>query len=105
MARFQEIISGLLCSLGVVLLMGSFVLVPTSATMGQDTGLQQNCPNSAGCNDGCITDACFQAGCTNVVGCTCTNNTYDPNCSARCKCVLLPAGAQGCECGNKYKTL
>jgi len=57
------------------------------------------CPNSSGCSNGCyLSQTCFVAGCTNVSGCKCDKDTYDPNCSSRCKC--RPAGS-ACECGKK----
>jgi hypothetical protein len=59
------------------------------------------CPNSSGCNNGCITAACYQAGCANVLGCTCSNDSYDPNCSKRCACTAAPGGGTSCECGPK----
>lgn len=100
MRRVLSMVAWLFTNVGVALFCCSLVLVPNFRLLASDGSgpiLLANCPGSSSCDDGCITDTCFQAGCGNVSGCTCSKAT---NCDGKCKCKTTAAGS-ACECGNK----
>ena len=93
MARFQEIISGLLCSLGVVLLMGSLALVPQNGLLAQDTGGGGSCSHPicdltcSGSYPQCDSGDCRQSSNpTQCGGCHC----IPVHVIRKCECSIFP---------------
>jgi hypothetical protein len=84
--------------LATALLALSLFASPSQPVLADDPpGANPTCPNSKGCNDGCATSLCFSLGCTGAA-CTCTNNTYHPDCSKYCECKFFK---EGCWCETK----
>ncbi len=96
MIRFYDQGTWLLSSLGIALLVCGLTLVPQSSFGDEDPPLTPLCPSSSACNTGCLSPACFTAGCANVLGCNCSG--AGAGCTA-CKCLLI-AAAGACECGT-----
>jgi hypothetical protein len=94
MARFHGIASWMLNSLGVALLVCSLVLVTGQEEQAQSGG--KTCPNATGCDNGCASPQCATLNCKGI-GCTCSKNSYDPNCSANCVCKQF---GTDCQCSS-----
>lgn len=96
MVRFHETAAWLLNSLGAALLVCSVVLSPQSGFGVSPLANKTVCPNSSGCNNGCITKACATLKCKGT-GCTCTNTGYNSGCTVgNCSCQYF-SGSCFCE--------
>ncbi len=69
------------------------------ADSGAQPYTQKTCPSGTKCSTGCVTQACFMLLCNrNAIGCGCSYDTYDPNCSKNCACWKPSQSSEACEC-------
>ncbi len=97
MGQVGSRLEGWLTSIGIALLVCSLLLVPSAIALG-DSGSGDRplvgCQSGDSCDSGCITDRCFDLGCTGA-GCTCIKTGPGLMCSGcgcdigngKCKCV------------------
>ncbi len=100
MARFQEVASWLLSSLGLALLVCSLVLVPTNTAMGDTPTQPTQCPGNV-CDLGCVAgNACWNLNCPVGGQCLCSAASVPPVgvCAMTCECKV---GTSDCFCGTK----